>query len=394
MCLPVRIKAHEAIAPCHIGSCVLRDFPLFWSERFMAHIHTVVTHHRPHLDEICALMLLRRFGEERFPGIGTARLDYWTNDGEQNGRAAEEYEKDGILLLGVGGGRFDEHAAGDAPRKTKECCATLVAKELGIEDDPALESILRFVRTTDLNEASPFDLASIVKMLHARYPRQPEHAIEFATWILEAKLEEQQRFWNETARAFTNCSELRTILGTCTTDSGVRTLNLLVAVIGTDDELMNRYARAKQGTNAAIVVQVTSRGNVQIFTNRRWNILSLYDIVKILRIKEQEKAGAPLTTNWRELQGEAQVPGAEAWYFHERGEMILNGALSAPDVPPTKLSIEEILEAVRIGVNLQIFAPTRARECTMGTCSSTEKNPCPWLKYRLNRCRNVQRLTA
>ena len=36
----------------------------------------IVTHERPHLDEIVAIWLLRRFGETRFPGISQAKVSY------------------------------------------------------------------------------------------------------------------------------------------------------------------------------------------------------------------------------------------------------------------------------------------------------------------------------
>ena len=64
----------------------------------------IVTHSRPHLDEIAAIWILRKFGEQTFPGISTAQLIFWETGGQTpDGRSSQEYDNEGYLLLGVGG---------------------------------------------------------------------------------------------------------------------------------------------------------------------------------------------------------------------------------------------------------------------------------------------------
>ena len=37
---------------------------------------SILTHERPHLDEIVAIWFLRKFGEQRFPGISKAAITF------------------------------------------------------------------------------------------------------------------------------------------------------------------------------------------------------------------------------------------------------------------------------------------------------------------------------
>src|SRR3989344_9190822 len=145
-------------------------------------IDTIVTHHRPHLDEIVAIWLLRKFGEEKFPGINSAKIVYVdAGSGPRNGMKEKEWEAKGILPIGVWGGCFDEHPTAGTERKEKECAATLVAKVLGVEDDPALEKILKFVTNDDLNaSSSPFDLSYVVKLLNQQHPDDTNFVMEWA----------------------------------------------------------------------------------------------------------------------------------------------------------------------------------------------------------------------
>jgi hypothetical protein len=80
----------------------------------MQSFHTIVTHVRPHLDEILAILFLRRFGESRFPGVSTAKLVLWdAGPLTPDRRPASDYANEGYVLIGVGGSRFDEHATLD-----------------------------------------------------------------------------------------------------------------------------------------------------------------------------------------------------------------------------------------------------------------------------------------
>lgn len=347
---------------------------------------SIITHERPHLDEIVGIWLLRKFGEEKFPGISAAEVTFWSIGGgipDPDLRSAEDCERDGVLLIGVGGGRFDEHPIINGERKQDECVATLVAKAIGIDDDPSFEKILKFVANNDLRGVEqPFDLARLVKLLHQLYPDNPEKVMEWTMTGLEAKYREQSQFWNSTKQEFERTAEVEEI-------PGPRGKVLKMVSFASDDEQMSKFALSVSGGRAAIIIQKRSSGNVQIFTNKQFG-LTLYDIAQMIRLVEQQAKGRVLTTEWKMLSSEGTVEGAEEWYFFHAGQMLLNGSLTAKNVPPTKLSIEQIKEIVRIGINRDAFEPKRASDCKQRVCTSTWNNPCPWYIWGLHRCRLVR----
>ena len=346
-------------------------------------IDTIVTHHRPHLDEIVAIWLLRKFGEEKFPGINSAKIVYVdAGSGPRNGMKEDEWEAKGMLPVGVWGGCFDEHPTAGTERKEKECAATLVAKVLGVEDDPALEKILKFVTNDDLNaSSSPFDLSYVVKLLNQQHPDDTNFVMEWAMTGLNAKYFEQFQFWTVTRQAFDDCAQIEKIIV-----FGGREVNMVT--ICSDDPQVSKFARSKSGSDAAIVIQKCKSGNVQIFTNKRYG-LKIRDVVVMLRLAEQKAKGEVVTTGWEDLAVEGRVTGAEEWWYQQKAQNVYNGALTAKNIPPTKLSLAQIQEIVQIGVGVD-FEPSRAARCKIGTCTSTSRDQCPWYDYGLARCRKIR----
>ena len=341
----------------------------------------IVTHARPHLDEIVAIWLLRKFGEVRYPGIGTANIDYWSNGGTTpDGRSASAYEKEGALLIGVGGGRFDEHPGVGVERKKSQCAATLVARDLGVIEDPALDMILDTVAQNDLKgHGNPLDLANLALVMYGQMSH--EQVIAWVTDGLEARYAERTKFFGQAAKEFAEKAMVEDIVR----PSG----KVKLAVIESDDDQVAKFAKTKDGCNAAVTVQKRSSGNVQIMTNKKFGI-KLYDVVKAIRYEEQVEAGKIVTSDWKALESEGKVAGAENWFFHEEGQMLLNGSLTVTDMLPTRISLEKIVELIKIGLEIDSFEPRFAEKCLKGKCASSKGNPCLWYAYGFYRCRTVR----
>jgi len=349
----------------------------------MERIVKIVTHRFPHLDEVAAIWLLKKFGEEVFPGVAEAPVEYLANGGETpDGRNAEEYEREGTLLIGVGGGRFDEHprANGNGEKKENECAATLVAEALGIAGDPALEQILKNILKTDLKGGSQIlDLATLVKLLHQQCPERPDLVMEWTFVGLEAKYQEQRRFWGATKEEFQRSAQVKKMQG-----PNGEPVNVVIAQ--SDNEQMGQFARSPHGANAAVVIQKRANGQVQIFTSKKQGVC-IEDAVRIIRIEEQSVKDEWKTTDWKDLVAEGKVAGAEEWYYHKEGRMLLNGSTTATDVPPTKLSLEDITRAVEIGLDTTAF---RFERCAAEGCRSSRQRQCRWYDWGLGRCRTVR----
>ena len=104
---------------------------------------TLVTHVRPHLDDICALWLLRKYWH---PEAKDAKIEFITTN-ERGGDVSDDEHR---IYVGVGRGMFDEHK-GDVG----ECATTLVFKFLNKREPfehvehRALERIVAWVLEDD-----------------------------------------------------------------------------------------------------------------------------------------------------------------------------------------------------------------------------------------------------
>lgn len=313
-------------------------------------VHTIVTHVMPHLDEIAAIWLwiLFHHGEETFELIergelrlrDVVRLVFVTErtDGFDS-RTPEECEQNGIFLVGVGGGRFDEHPNGDEGRKENECATTLVAKALGLDEDPTLWYILDYVRRTDLKGGrQPLDLISLVEKRNRRRPGDPEKVIERTIEDLE-DVRFQQIGFMASVKENIETEIFKTRNGR----------EVKLAVIRSDSVEASRYARSKSGGGADITIQLRSSGNVQICLNQKGGrgiANSLDDLTVRVRLEEQKIQGV-VTENRRHILVGEKVEGLKEWYYHPSKVLLLNGSETAPNVPPTRIPLERLIELVK-----------------------------------------------
>jgi hypothetical protein len=108
-------------------------------------IHTILTHESPDLDATLCIWLLRRFGESRYPAIKTASLMFVPAGMIPDDLHPDQLELErGILAVDTGGGRLDTHAREGVvdPQRQGKAAAQLVAEDLGVATDPALEKVL------------------------------------------------------------------------------------------------------------------------------------------------------------------------------------------------------------------------------------------------------------
>lgn len=119
---------------------------------------TFVVHPGPHLDEVVAVTLLRSLGREIFPGIETAEVIL------ESATPADSDLENGRILVGQGGGVFDDKDPLTGERLPDTCCAQRTAEWLGVENYPWLVKLLKAVKLVDGNPiATPTDLSSIMK---------------------------------------------------------------------------------------------------------------------------------------------------------------------------------------------------------------------------------------
>ncbi len=345
-------------------------------------IYGILTHPRPHFDELLAIWLLFQFGEEKYPGVRQAIADKNIDicRDEELSNHSHHYDLNDYIPLGIGGGKFDEHPSQVEGRKQNECCASLVDKDLGVSNLPELSEILKFATAGDLNgNSNPFDVAALVKLINAVHPEDPLVALEVVFTALDAKYVEQKDF-HITAKKEAE----KAVLEEVATASGKI---LRMVKIETDCEAIPKYLKSQLGGNADVVIKRNSRGQVQIFNNK-FN-LDLTDTAQILRLVEQENHDKVVTWDFETLGSEGKVPGCDEWHYFPKGRMLFNGSLTAPNTPATSIPLVDIQALVKIGISGK-FEPSREVKCKAGICTSTRNNECKWYRFGLARCRTVR----
>ena len=318
-------------------------------------ITRVYTHENPHLDEGVAIWLLNKFGESLFPGIAAVSEPYkicYLNGGGKYSKTAEAYETMGALLIGTGGGRFDEHPSENGERKENKCAATLVAEALGIANDLALEQILKSTSNNDLKGAGePMGMAKIMKSML----ENNVHPGRVLLWLfmgLDAMYETQRKFHYETAKEFSEVAEVKEI----SSPKGT----IRVAIIKSDNAQMSIYARSEVGGNAAIVIQSRSTGHIAV-TNKQALGIRMNGVVRAIRIAERRKNGIESKLDRTILESEGRIEGAENWWYQEGTGAILNSSPTAQGIEPTKLSLDEVFNIVKNALNPQKHADKKFR---------------------------------
>lgn len=313
---------------------------------------------RPHADPIVALFLLRMFGEEKFPGVQTAKLEFWNVVPE--GKPPEQWEEEGYVLLDLGGGKFDHHHSLHI-KNTKICAAVLVAKYLGIDQRPELKKLLEYARRDDLEgkgivSKDPIDRAfgfpAIIMNLNRDYPEHPEYVVDTILRIINAHYNEEYRRQVLMPQEFEDLKKNNKARGFVI--KAARPIK--VVMIESDSKTMVGYLRAVSHIQADIVVQRRSTGHTNLITRQSYPKLDLKETVAALRQAEAAAAGVAVsqTAEWTRPGRMAEVP---EWYYDTAANTIQNGGAAEQNINPTRLTLDQIQDilgqTIPSGVQLQ-----------------------------------------
>ena len=293
----------------------------------------IITHIKPHLDEFAAIWMVKTFGGKIFEGIFDAPVEYWPHRGIlPGGKTAEQLENEGVLLIGIGGGRFDEHASAGTGRKQGDCALTLIAKELGLENVPTHKKLLEYVVKNDLKGSGNgfYELASIATALNDKWgEKDPGRVLDNVMDILDAKYKQCVEF--EKAQVeFGEKARMHPFR------AGFPEQPLTMAIIESDNLALAKHARQR---NVAILVQKTALGNVQIFIDKKTG-LRMENVVGELRRVEAKMRRLSLAYEESFKEGNFMY-----WYYQPAGEMTFNGSKTAVE-EPTRIPLEIITATV------------------------------------------------
>lgn len=265
---------------------------------------TLVTHINPHLDDISAMWLFKKFHS----GFADANLEFISAS-----RDAAKDESEDKIYLGTGGGKYDEHK-GDL----EDCAASLVWKDFRSKGllpkdeiaSKALEQLVEWNRLIDLGKLpegqyEEFTVPAFIRAKDstvASSQKAVELGFEILNRILEV-LKNKQRSMKDY-------------------ESRVEFDSLFGEGVAVQSQTIDRdFCRTQKG-DIFIIVDPKNK-SVQYFTpSFEIDLEPIYDKVKSLD------------------------PGAD-WFLHQSHHMILCGASSAPHFTPTKLSFEQLIKAAK-----------------------------------------------
>jgi hypothetical protein len=374
---------------------------------------TIVTHKKPHGDEICAIAILKRFRAGAFYGAPV----YTVGSDEEARKFASENKS---VLIGIGGGPFDEHG-----KDTAECAATLVAEHVRL-DTLKFFRLLEEVRASDLTAGKrKTHLPEIIKVLYDHHDeedvcgwalvaydtllkgilenriplnKRTEIVQEVAVELLEEYSSQKHvllRAWKEIQESVNNnrgtLTELSTVAELLSqTDSklardwlkfglraifsrqidfeealkkikesrqftvpfvkkeGNSTMKWCGEFVGVflrgQNSQFSRAFRSTRGGCLDLAIVRNDDGHVQIFSRVEAKVPMEY-AVRAIRFAEARKRNSIRTLE--SFGCEERDSSVPQWFYFEKGGMLMNGSKSHPHVEVTRLTDDEILEAVR-----------------------------------------------
>jgi hypothetical protein len=377
----------------------------------------LITHKWAHFDEDLGMFLLVTFGEELFPGISRATVDYV----DAGSRAPDHligkiWTEVKIAAVGVWGkkyGPFDEHRMGDEIREHGECAASLVLKYLKqhIPDFnyPLIEAAVAYATSIDLNGRADKDsMPNLVKLMNTMRPDDPEKTLKWAFTGIRTYLEHgdpehatfdigaiaklmpedegnawlkpanEALMWAQDRRneAVTEWKEKKQIFHFTDNRGGKRSIGFMESDNSTMANVILTFGKM------AIAIVKKSSGHVVILSNKKWGI-DTTGLARVLNLTEQELRGDVRITTFGDLSREGTMPGG-CWYFSQ-AMSLLNGSQSAQSVEPTWIT--NIVELAVLALDEARFS-TEAEGCACDrkTC---QKSACWMYKYGLIRCTEI-----
>lgn len=282
----------------------------------------IVTHTSPDLDAICSSWLLKKF----HPKFNNADFRFVPAGKNYEMTEIEKLKNAEILTVDTGGGEFDHHQTGD----TNLCASKLVLDYLKfqnfIEDHhySSLKRIVQVVLEIDhfrevfwddpANDRYLFFLEEVLTGLKLLWQGQDERVLKFGFEALDGIFQKMQMKIKAE-------DEIKNGVNfTIKIDKAGGLLKCL-ALETINDEVLK--LAQKQGFQIVIRKDLR-KGYVRIkaIPNGKVDLTRIYEVLK----RQDSEA---------------------TWFLHASKCIVLNGSTKNPDMKPTRLSLEQIVEIVK-----------------------------------------------
>lgn len=321
----------------------------------MASYYSIYLPTRPQVDTIIAISILKRYGENKFPGISEAK--YKINVQASELEDEEIMAEDGILLIDIGGGRFDHHN-----KTIKTTASNLVVEYLGESNNPALQKLLQLAERDDFYgkgtiSTDPLDRAfgfsGLVGALNKKYVNEPDMVIDTMLIILDAFIQEEEK------RAFEMPKELEEKLASSKAEIfqvRQRGKKLKCIFIETDNTSMAGFLRSKLGGGFDVVALRLASGHINILT-RPMQRVDLRSLAVLIRVQEMESQQKEIDVEPRILSASGTYKDVPEWYYDTATNSLLNGGPNPQNIKATSIDPFEFKKLLEIGLSEQLWSP-------------------------------------
>lgn len=276
----------------------------------------LVTHINPHLDDIAAIWLFKKFHHEYQES--EIKFISASISGSTLGGVAVDSDQD-IVHFGVGRGKYDEHK-GDIG----ECATSLVWKEI-VEQG--------FAPSDEIEKRSYEDLVEWNTLIDtARLPQMPYDEFSVPSFIrpLSGRLADSLE---------------AVVLGEKILD---RILQVLISKNKVKKDWENKIEfDTKWGRGVAVASDAATRSILRSLAKEEDLTYGVFLMIRPTSKSAEyfsDKEEVDLTQLNLKI---SQIDPDASWFFHHSKKMLLCGAKAAPGGVPSKLTLEQLMTAVK-----------------------------------------------
>lgn len=297
-------------------------------------ITRIITHEYPDFDCLYAIFLLKKFGSSKYANITDARLEFVPAGSLPNDKAGIQLLESGALAIDIKHGHYDHHS--DNPKGHEHCSASLIAMDLQIDKDPALQKILNFIKKNDLHgvgiqskEAVDHLIAipTIIRGLNLKYSPNYQITYNVCEQIFDA-LYGVEKDWFQALEDIANGKHC--VIGD----------NFKILSFTSYAHSASKAGRFKQG-NICIINGEGNSINITTWKSKKWMKPDLTKISGIIRLAEAKAANVKVADTQLMAVGTIME-----WFLHESREFLSRGGFKKSDCPKSELTAEDLMGLV------------------------------------------------
>jgi hypothetical protein len=312
---------------------------------------------RLQVDTSIGIFLLKKFGQEQFPGIERATIQ--VEPILDNTKSEDIFLSEGIFLLDVGGGSFDHHR-----KDFQTTCSFLLAKYLGIDNDKSISKLLAFadrddatgkgIISNDMIDKS-FGLPGLIVSLNRTCDNDPNKVYKVIEPLLEAHYRDEYNSSEGLPKEIEQKKKENDFYEFSTTYRG---RHIRVCMTTSDDSTMTSYLRSKRGGDFDVVAMWRKSGHINILT-KQFQKFDLRSLAALIR-KSEAMLQEIFLDDMDYLSSPQRIDEVQNWYYDTATNSIQNGGITpTKNIYPTKIPKESMVEILKLGLSETLWKPEK-----------------------------------